>query len=781
MAEGDRVTELEAKVRALEARLARLEGEAPQALPTPTAPLAPSWPAAFVPPARPPATPDVPRPPSPRPPAPHLRKPKRDWEALVGANWLARAGVLVLGLGVVFFLKLAYDNGWVPLWGRIAIGIVGGAAIFALADILRRKSYHAAFTQILAGGGAVISYVTIYVAYALPNYRAALHISLTTDIAALTLVAGALGAYAVWRNLPVLAGVAFGLTATLVAPVGNFSTAGLLFVTLLDCCLLAAAAWRRWDGVVLTGIVAVNAAHVAAILADVSWQLTAASALLVDSLAVAATARSVAPRRELSRLGAALATAALAFVLGAALTQAAFPKPFAWAFLAVGAAAVVACLAARRVAPALGGIGAGLLLAWPPLHFMPGLWTPVAYGGIAAAAVGAALAPWPAVRDARRYLRWGGAAAVGLGTVTLFDLALEYGVVASQPWASAAVALLLLALCLVLWITEAQLPEGRPAFGVAALLVGGWPFLQFPHHLAQPLSLWVLGSLAGLSALLWAPGRRLLGALAGATLFLAVLSLFREAAWEAEVTSNPWGAGILAAAVLVAAVALWASSLARPGQEASRLAGAACAALLVTAWPLLQFPFSLWATTTYAVVGLAFLGASMAWRPGRAWFQGVSSGCALFGVVTLLLVGSFSASSKVPMVTLCGGLLFLLGGGTWTMTRGREGERGTRVAAIVAACAGPAVALGLALQGWAIAVAWGFEALLVAGVGLTVRDGELRTASLALFAVVLARIFLFDLADLNLAGRVVAFMATGTLLLAGAFLYARQRRGNAPT
>ena len=63
------------------------------------------------------AKPQAPRrPPLPpaAPPAVEASRPKPaldvDWEFLVGGNWMARLGVVILVIGAGFFLKLAFDN-----------------------------------------------------------------------------------------------------------------------------------------------------------------------------------------------------------------------------------------------------------------------------------------------------------------------------------------------------------------------------------------------------------------------------------------------------------------------------------------------------------------------------------------------------------------------------------------------------------------------------------------------------------------------------------------------
>ena len=88
-----------------------------------------------------------------------------NWEQIVGGNWLARVGVLALIIGVAFFLKLAFDNDWIGETGRVALGIVGGAALLGAGEYWQRK--YPAFAQALSGGGIAILYLSIFAAHSI--------------------------------------------------------------------------------------------------------------------------------------------------------------------------------------------------------------------------------------------------------------------------------------------------------------------------------------------------------------------------------------------------------------------------------------------------------------------------------------------------------------------------------------------------------------------------------------------------------------------------------------
>jgi uncharacterized membrane protein len=104
-------------------------------------------------------------------------------------------------------------------------------------------------------------------------------------------------------------------------------------------------------------------------------------------------------------------------------------------------------------------------------------------------------------------------------------------------------------------------------------------------------------------------------------------------------------------------------------------------------------------------------------------------------------------------------------------------EVAVRRAGVAAAALALVAETGQLLDGWRIAVSWAVIALAFAGAGLAARHADARKASLALFGLVLVRLFLLDFSGLSLPSRVLAFLITGALLLVAAFLYARAKRG----
>lgn len=140
------------EIEALKARVVALEGM-PRHGPAAAPAEAPA--AAYAPPAQP------------EPVAPALADEKHPFrgaetlEGQIGGRWLLYAGLLILLIGVSFFLKYAFDNEWVDERGRVAIGLLSGLALVAAGLRLARRDLRV-FGLALAGSGLAILYLSIY-------------------------------------------------------------------------------------------------------------------------------------------------------------------------------------------------------------------------------------------------------------------------------------------------------------------------------------------------------------------------------------------------------------------------------------------------------------------------------------------------------------------------------------------------------------------------------------------------------------------------------------------
>jgi uncharacterized membrane protein len=86
-----------------------------------------------------------------------------DLEKFIGENLINKIGILILVLGISYFVKYAIDKDWINEPARVGIGILAGALIMGIAHKLRKK--YAAFSSVFVAGAIAIFYFTIGIAF----------------------------------------------------------------------------------------------------------------------------------------------------------------------------------------------------------------------------------------------------------------------------------------------------------------------------------------------------------------------------------------------------------------------------------------------------------------------------------------------------------------------------------------------------------------------------------------------------------------------------------------
>jgi len=231
-----RLTELEAGLGEVMARVSRLEQ--------------PERPAAESRPGPPETAPKiVPAPPSVPPPAaaapsrqrPVLR-PGETLEDLLGGRVLAVLGGLTIFIGVILFLAIAIDRGWIGVEARVALAFAGSTALLAIGLFLyeRRGQTDAAVAAVataLASLYASLAYATAV--------QDVIGESVGLLVAALIGASGALIAVR-WRSQVV---AALGMLGALAAPVlvqSGTSSLALAFTAFALAGTVAVLVWQRW-------------------------------------------------------------------------------------------------------------------------------------------------------------------------------------------------------------------------------------------------------------------------------------------------------------------------------------------------------------------------------------------------------------------------------------------------------------------------------------------------------------------------------------------------------
>src|SRR5579862_7068730 len=62
-------------------------------------------------------------------------------ESKIGKFWLNRIGILAILIGVSYFIKYAFDNGWIGPSGKITLGILAGIGLVLWSESFRSKGY----------------------------------------------------------------------------------------------------------------------------------------------------------------------------------------------------------------------------------------------------------------------------------------------------------------------------------------------------------------------------------------------------------------------------------------------------------------------------------------------------------------------------------------------------------------------------------------------------------------------------------------------------------------
>ena len=209
-----------------------------EAVPSPAEEMAPSFPLP---------------PPPPREVVP--RKP-REWEQILGGNWLARIGVLLLIIGVGFFLKFAFDQNWLGPTARVILGIVAGLGMLGGGYYWRKR--YPTFSQALSGGGIAVLYLSIFAAFV---FFQMLH--LYVAIGLLFVISGGSAALALRYNSMALAiiGILGAFIAPFIlgafepgragAPVAGTGLQLLVYVMVVDLGVLALSTFRNWRWFIL--------------------------------------------------------------------------------------------------------------------------------------------------------------------------------------------------------------------------------------------------------------------------------------------------------------------------------------------------------------------------------------------------------------------------------------------------------------------------------------------------------------------------------------------------
>lgn len=94
---------------------------------------------------------------------PKKEKKKVNYEEYIGGNLFGKIGILILVIGIGFFVKYAIDKDWINEIMRTILGFACGIGLLIIAERLKTK--YRTFSSLLAGGSFAIFYVTTAIAF----------------------------------------------------------------------------------------------------------------------------------------------------------------------------------------------------------------------------------------------------------------------------------------------------------------------------------------------------------------------------------------------------------------------------------------------------------------------------------------------------------------------------------------------------------------------------------------------------------------------------------------
>ncbi|MEJ2061102.1 MAG: DUF2339 domain-containing protein [Gammaproteobacteria bacterium] len=169
---------------------------------------------------------------------------------LLGGNTVARVGVVVLFFGVAFLLKYAAERGMFPIELRLAGAALGGLMLVLLGWRLRTRRYN--YALVLQGGGTGIMYLTVFAAFHLYHMLpGAAALVLMVVLVALT---SALAVLEDARSLAVLAAVG-GFLAPVLISSGGSHVHLFTYYAVLDAGILGIAWFKAWRELNLLGFI----------------------------------------------------------------------------------------------------------------------------------------------------------------------------------------------------------------------------------------------------------------------------------------------------------------------------------------------------------------------------------------------------------------------------------------------------------------------------------------------------------------------------------------------
>jgi len=182
------------------------------------------------------------------------------FEERIGTKWILIAGVIAVFVGVGFFLKYAYDNKWIGELGRVVITAIGGLVALVIGEVTRRRGYGIVAKGVTALGFAIL-YAAVFSAY---RYYELIEVTPAFFLAILVTVAAMLCAVGLNELLIAFLSLLGGfLTPVIVSTGENRPMPLFTYVLILGVGAMLCAYYRKWRAVNLLAFVGTFALYTA--------------------------------------------------------------------------------------------------------------------------------------------------------------------------------------------------------------------------------------------------------------------------------------------------------------------------------------------------------------------------------------------------------------------------------------------------------------------------------------------------------------------------------------
>lgn len=166
-------------------------------------------------------------------------------EELFFGNIILKVAIVAFILGIGLFLKYSIDKDWIPIWGRVLIGIMVGISML-VGGIKMINNKHKLFSEGLFGGGIAVLYLSIFAAFALEGFMFISASYAYVAMIVITILAGLISVRFDAKSTAIF-GLIGGFATPFLLSTGSGNIVGLLsYMLMLNLGVLFVSLHKKW-------------------------------------------------------------------------------------------------------------------------------------------------------------------------------------------------------------------------------------------------------------------------------------------------------------------------------------------------------------------------------------------------------------------------------------------------------------------------------------------------------------------------------------------------------